>query len=258
MDVDALVVLPTVNERPNVERLVPAVFAALPGTGVLVVDDASEDGTPAAAEAAAAGVGPLHVLRRHGRQGLGRAYLDGFRWALAHTPARHVFEMDADGSHDPAYLHPLRAAASGGVDAADVAVGSRYLPGGGIVDWEWRRRWLSRFGAAYARRLTGLPLTDPTSGFKCFRRRVLETLDLGAIRSNGYAFQIEASVLAWRAGFRVCELPIVFRDRRHGVSKLTGRVGLEAAWRCLALAGGGPRHPVAPPTISDQVRRPRR
>ena len=217
-------VLPTFDEVESLEPVVRAALGALPPSArVLVVDDASPDGTGALADLLAAALDAVEVLHRPRREGLGPAYLAGFARALE-GGATHVLAMDADGSHDPADLPRLLSAA----ERADVVLGSRYVPGGRIEDWGPLRRWVSRAGAAYARRVLGLPVRDPTGGFRCLRREVLDALELPAIRSRGYAFQVELTWRALRAGFRVVELPIVFRDRRHGRSKMTPRIAVEA------------------------------
>jgi dolichol-phosphate mannosyltransferase len=221
------VCLPTYDERENlgplVRELVP-VFADLePGSRLLVIDDASPDGTGEAADRLAAEHEFVEVLHRPAKAGLGAAYLAGFRHALA-SGADYVAEMDADLSHAPGDLPLLLAAMAG----ADVAVGSRYVPGGGIRNWGRVRRGVSRAGSLYARGLLGIPVHDLTSGFKCFRRVVLETIGLDRISSIGYAFQIETVYRASRAGFRVVEVPIVFVDRTEGTSKMSRSIVLEA------------------------------
>jgi dolichol-phosphate mannosyltransferase len=239
-------ILPTFNEADNLESVVAAARAALAdaapdGFRILVVDDSSPDGTGDIADAlAAAHPGEVEVLHRRAREGLGPAYLAGFERALA-GGAGYVLEMDADGSHDPADLAPLLRAVRGG--GADVALGSRYVEGGGIADWGPLRRAVSRGGSWYARRVLGVEVRDLTGGFKCFRRPVLESIDLPSVRSLGYAFQVELTYRALRAGFRVHEVPIVFRDRRLGRSKMSWRIALEAAWLVPALRRG--ERPVA-------------
>ena len=223
------VVVPTYNERPNLEPLVASVRSVLdecaPDHVVLVVDDCSEDGTGAVADRLASSDPRLRVLHRTGERGLGPAYLSGFRYALAERAAL-VIEMDADFSHDPRHLPALIEAARD----ADLVLGSRYVPGGGVRDWGPGRRLVSRAGCGYARRLLGVDLRDLTGGFKCFRREVLEALDLDGVRSRGYAFQVELTYRAWRAGFRVKEVPILFTERRAGRSKMSRRIMLEAMW----------------------------
>jgi dolichol-phosphate mannosyltransferase len=227
-------ILPTYNERDNLEPLVRAVLPRLASTGlahkVLVVDDGSPDGTGEVADRLAAAIPEVEVLHRAHKHGLGRAYLAGFEVALA-AGASLVMEMDADFSHDPADVPRLVAAA----EAADLVLGSRYVPGGGVASWGLVRRLVSRGGCAYARLVLGIPVRDLTGGFKCFNRRVLEGLDLTGVHANGYGFQIELTYKAVRAGYSVTEVPIVFRERRVGVSKMTPPIALEAVWKVLAL-----------------------
>ena len=227
-------VLPTYNEAENIEAfvraVVPRLAAAATDFRVLVVDDSSPDGTGEIADRLAAELEPLEVLHRPAKLGLGRAYLDGFARALA-GGADLILEMDADFSHDPADIPRLIAA----TEHADLALGSRYVRGGGVVNWGRARQLLSRGGSWYARRLLGLPVRDLTGGFKCFRRQVLETLDLDGVHSNGYGFQIELTYRAIQAGFRVVEVPITFRERQVGTSKMTPRIALEAVWKVPAL-----------------------
>lgn len=232
-----LVVLPTYNERGNLEKLLPSILAH-PGIDVLVVDDNSPDGTGDLVEQIAA-LFPERVFltRRTAKLGLGTAYLTGFRWALAHDYDL-ICEMDADFSHDPASLPRLIEAAA----SADLALGSRYVPGGGTPNWSVLRRVISRGGSFYARNLLGVPYRDLTGGFKCFRRRVLETIDLDAVQSTGYAFQIELTYRAHQAGFRIVEVPIQFEERRTGKSKMSSRIVAEALVRVVQLRlGGNPR-----------------
>jgi dolichol-phosphate mannosyltransferase len=220
----ALVCLPTYNERENLEGIAQAVLAADPRTEVLVVDDNSPDGTGDLADTLAAQEPRLHVLHRARKEGLGRAYLAAFGWALQRDYA-YVLEMDADWSHPPRYLPALLDRAEAG---ADLVLGSRYVPGGGTVNWGRVRRFISKGGSLYARTILGLPVKDLTGGFKCFRRRVLESFDLAQVHSTGYAFQIELTYRAYQGGFRVEEMPIVFEDRRVGQSKMSRRIVLEA------------------------------
>jgi dolichol-phosphate mannosyltransferase len=227
-------VLPTYNEAPNVEALVRAVLpqlaSAAPEYHVLVVDDSSPDGTGEIADRLAAELPQVQVLHRTTKEGLGRAYLAGFRYALD-AGADFVLEMDSDFSHDPQDLPRLLEAAQ----HADLVLGSRYVDGGGVSDWGLTRRLLSRGGSSYARHVLGIPVRDLTGGFKCFRREVLESLDLGSIHTGGYGFQIELTYCAIKAGFRVAEVPIVFRDRQAGVSKMSARIAVEAVWKVPAL-----------------------
>jgi dolichol-phosphate mannosyltransferase len=226
---DCTVVVPTYNERENIAMLLPRILEQ-PRFRVLVVDDNSPDGTADVVAAAAQDDPRVGLLARPSKLGLGTAYIAGFQQALAEG-ADYIFEMDADFSHDPAYLSTLLAAAERG---NDLVLGSRYVPGGGTTDWGIMRKCISQGGNVYARLILGLPVRDATGGFRCYRRRVLETIDLNAIRSNGYAFQIEMVYRALQAGFRVGEVPILFPDRRVGKSKMSRRIVLEAlinVWR---------------------------
>lgn len=228
----AWLVLPTYDERDNLESLVRAALTELgPSDRVLVVDDSSPDGTGEIADRLAAENPAVAVLHRPAKEGLGRAYLAGFRKALAEG-ASAIIEMDSDFSHDPGDLPRLLDALEG----ADLALGSRYVEGGRIVGWGSVRRVLSRGGCWYARRLLKLPVRDLTGGFRAYSRHVLEALDLDSIRADGYAFQVELAYRAHQAGFRVTEIPIVFRERRAGRSKMTARIALEAAWTVPAIA----------------------
>jgi dolichol-phosphate mannosyltransferase len=253
-------VLPTFNEAENLEPVVAAARrvlaeAAPAGFRVLVVDDDSPDGTGRIADAlAAAHPGEVEVLHRATREGLGAAYLAGFARALD-GGATYVFEMDADLSHDPADLARLLAVVRDG--GADVALGSRYVPGGGVADWGKVRRLVSRGGSWYARRVLGLDVRDLTGGFKCFRAEVLRAIDLPSVRSHGYAFQVELTYRAIRRGFRVVEVPIVFRDRVRGTSKMSFRITAEAAWLVpqMRRGAGGVRHPAASAQAPSSARR---
>ena len=221
-----LVVIPTFNEATNLPQIVPQVLAQDPRLEVLVIDDNSPDGTGAIADRLAAENPRIHVVHRAGKLGLGTAYIAGFRWALERD-YEYVFEMDADFSHDPAHLKDFLKA----VPSADLVIGSRYLKGRvTVVNWPMGRLMLSYCANIYARWLTGLRIWDLTAGFKCFRRTVLEAVDLSAVRSNGYAFQIEMSFRAWRKGFRLVEIPIVFVDRMEGQSKMSRAIVREAIW----------------------------
>jgi dolichol-phosphate mannosyltransferase len=221
----ALVVVPTYNERENLPQIVPAILAQDPRIEILVVDDGSPDGTGVLADAFAAQDARVHVLHRAAKQGLGRAYLAGFAWALERDYT-HMFEMDADFSHDPKNLVRFLDASAD----ADLIVGSRYASGVNVINWPMSRLLLSWFANKYARWITGLQLTDATGGFKCFRREVLAAIPLDLVRSNGYAFQIEMSFRTWKKGFRIKELPIIFTDRMEGRSKMNGRIVREAIW----------------------------
>jgi dolichol-phosphate mannosyltransferase len=232
---EAWLVLPTYNEAENVEPIVAAVLAKLPSSArVLIVDDNSPDGSGAIADRLAAEQERVEVLHRPRKEGLGPAYIAGFRRALA-GGAGLIVEMDADFSHEPAYLPRLLETA----ERADLAIGSRYVPGGGVGDWGALRRAISRGGSAYARLALGVGVRDLTGGFKCFRREVLEAIDLDSVRSRGYAFQVELTYRAIQHGFTVAEVPIVFRDRRAGSSKMDRSIVLEAIWRVPLLRFGG-------------------
>jgi dolichol-phosphate mannosyltransferase len=223
--VRATICLPTYNERENLEKMIRALAEVLrDGDRVLVIDDASPDGTGEIADRLATELEFVDVLHRAKKEGLGPAYLAGFREALT-TNAELVLEMDCDFSHDPAEVPRLIAAAENG---ADLVLGSRYIPGGSIPNWGLTRRLISSAGNLYARVILGSRIHDLTGGFKCFRRTVLETIDLGAIESKGYAFQIETTYRVVRAGFRVTEVPITFVDRTAGTSKMSRAVVLEA------------------------------
>jgi len=235
----AWLVLPTYNEAENLEAFVEAARANLPASAqVLIVDDSSPDGTGAIAARLAARHDNVGVLHREVKEGLGPAYIAGFRHALA-GGAGLVLEMDSDFSHDPAYLPRLLEAAR-----ADVVLGSRYVDGGGVSDWGPLRRAISRGGSVYARLVLGLDVQDLTGGFKCFRREVLTAIDFDSIQTRGYAFQVEMTYRAVRAGFKVVEVPIVFRDRQAGSSKMDRSIVAEAVWR-VPLLRFGPRHVVS-------------
>ncbi len=219
----ALVIIPTYNELENLPRIVPAVLSQDDRLSVLVVDDNSPDGTGRLADELAAENPLVHVLHRPGKAGLGKAYLAGFKWALEHDYDR-VFEMDADFSHDPKYLPKFLET----TDGADLVLGSRYISGVNVINWPMTRLLLSYFANVYARLVTGMPVRDATGGFKCFRREVLEAIDLDTVRSNGYAFQIEMSFRVWKKGFKIREIPIIFTDREHGQSKMSKGIVREA------------------------------
>ena len=226
----ALVCLPTYDEADNLRPIVEAILAASPEVDVLVIDDDSPDGTGRLADEIAAREPRVQALHRSGKEGLGKAYLAGFAWALQRGYAL-VLEMDADFSHDPRYLPALLEAAR----RADLVLGSRNVPGGGTVNWGLGRRLLSRGGSLYARLILGLGIRDLTGGFKCFRREVLEAIDLPTVECSGYAFQIELTYRAVRKGFRVAEIPIVFADRRVGQSKMSRRIVLEAVRKVWSI-----------------------
>ena len=233
----ALVVVPTYNEAVNLPSIVPQILAQDPRLDVLIVDDNSPDGTGELADQMAAADGRVHVLHRPGKGGLGKAYLAGFRWALERD-YELVFEMDADFSHDPKFLTDFLRAA----EEADLVIGSRYKTGVNVINWPISRLLLSLGANQYARWITGMDIMDSTGGFKCFHRRVLETIDFDRVRSNGYSFQIEMSFRAWKKGFRLMEIPIVFTDRVEGHSKMNKRIMREAIWmvwwlRVKSMAG---------------------
>ena len=227
---EKLVIVPTYNERENIEPLLQRLLSLPHDLHVLVVDDASPDGTGEFVESWARNQPRLHVLRRPGKLGLGSAYRDGFRYALVNG-AEYVFEMDADFSHDPDSIGEFLRNAS----EVDVVLGSRYLNGVTVVNWPLQRLILSYAANLYTRVVTGMPVKDATGGYKCFRRRALESVRLDRVRSDGYAFQIEMSYKCWRKGFRIREIPILFVDRRAGFSKMNRRIIWEAAWMVWKL-----------------------
>jgi dolichol-phosphate mannosyltransferase len=230
----AWLILPTYNERENLERMVraalPQLASASPEHRILVVDDGSPDGTGEIADRLAAELEQVEVLHRTSKDGLGRAYIAGFGRALA-SGASLVMEMDCDFSHDPKDVPRLIEAAAD----ADLVLGSRYVPGGGVTDWGLMRLGLSRGGSWYARKVLGVPVRDLTGGFKCFRRETLEGIDYEHLHADGYGFQIELTYRAIKQGFRVKEIPIVFRDRQAGTSKMHARIAVEAVWKVPAL-----------------------
>ena len=226
-----LVIIPTYNERENLPRIVPQVLEQDQRLDVLIIDDGSPDGTGAIADRIAAENDRVHVIHREGKLGLGTAYIRGFRWGIEQG-YDWLFEMDADFSHDPSHLPQFIEELA----THDLVLGSRYLRGRvTVVNWPMGRLLLSYFANVYARKVTGLPVADATGGFKAFRRRVLESLDLERIESNGYSFQIEVSMRAWRKGFRLCEIPIVFVDRTQGESKMSKKIIREAVWKVWKL-----------------------
>lgn len=225
-----LVILPTYNERENLAEIVSSILRQDNRIHILIIDDASPDGTGELADRLAAGEPRVEVMHRAGKLGLGTAYIAGFRWALERG-FDLVFEMDADFSHDPAHIPDFLKAA----ETHDVVLGSRYLRGVTVVNWPMSRLLLSFFANRYARIVTGVPLSDLTSGFKCFRSEVLEAVRLERVRSNGYSFQIEVTFRAWHRGFRVAEIPIVFVDRSLGESKMSRAIVWEAVWMVWRL-----------------------
>lgn len=227
----ALIIVPTYNEAENVGGIAERLLEALPAADLLFVDDNSPDGTGGLIDAMVAANPRIHVLHRAGKLGLGTAYIEGFAFGLARD-YEYLFEMDADGSHDPKYLPQMLALAE---DGADVVVGSRNVPGGGTVNWGIGRKLLSRGGSFYARRILGIDVRDVTAGFVCWRRDVLESLELSSVDSNGYSFQIEMKYRALRQGFRIVETPIIFVDRRVGQSKMSRAIVAEALLKVWAL-----------------------
>jgi dolichol-phosphate mannosyltransferase len=226
-----LVIIPTYNERDNVPRIVPLVLGQDQRLEILIIDDASPDGTGALADQIAASNPRVHVMHRAGKLGLGTAYLAGFRWGIGRG-YDWLFEMDADFSHDPAHLPQFVQALAD----HDVVLGSRYLGGRvTVINWPIARLLLSYYANVYARMVTGVPVADLTSGYKAFRRKVLETVPLDRVESEGYAFQIEMSFRAWKRGFRICEIPIVFVDRTLGESKMSKKIIREAVWKVWKL-----------------------
>ena len=231
-----LVVIPTYNERETLPEVVARALAAPVDVDVLVVDDGSPDGTGRLADGLAEEHAAVHVLHRPRKQGLGPAYRAGLGWGLDRGYDVLV-EMDADLSHDPGQLPDLIAAAEG----ADLVIGSRYVPGGGVENWPWHRRFLSAGGNRYVRAVTGMPVRDATSGYRAFRRPVLEAIALRELRSDGYSFQLETALRTWRSGFRIREVPITFVERRAGASKISRSIVVEALWRVLVWGLTGPR-----------------
>lgn len=226
-----LVIIPTYNEKENITRMIDAVLNQDPSIDMLIVDDGSPDGTGEIVDAIAAANPRVHAIHRAAKLGLGTAYVAGFKWALARD-YQFIFEMDADFSHNPDKIPVFLKA----IETADLVIGSRYQNGQvNVVNWPIGRLFLSYSANIYARRVTGLPIFDSTAGFKCFRRRVLEAIDLDDIKSNGYAFQIEMHFRAWKKGFRILEIPIVFVDRTEGSSKMSKKIVREAVWMVWRL-----------------------
>ncbi len=227
-----LVIIPTYNEIENIEKMVRKVFSLESLFDLLIVDDGSPDGTALRVKALQSEFPErLHMLERSGKQGLGTAYLTGFRWALEHA-YDFIFEMDCDFSHNPDDLEHLYAACT---DGADVAIGSRYISGINVVNWPLGRVLMSYGASMYVRFVTGMPVRDTTAGFKCYRRRVLETIDLDGIHLKGYGFQIEMKFKSWKHGFKIREVSIVFTDRTEGTSKMSGGIFNEALWGVLKM-----------------------
>ena len=226
----ALIIFPTYNERENIEKIVHAVLPLDPRIHVLVVDDGSPDGTGEIADRLAASESKVNVMHRKKKEGLGRAYLAGFKWAIERE-YDYIFEMDADFSHGPEYIKDFLRE----IREYDLVLGSRYICGVNVINWPMSRLLLSYFANVYTRIITGMPLRDATGGFKCFRRKVLEAIDLDAVRSSGYSFQIEMSMRVWKKGFRIKEIPITFVDRTAGESKMSKKIMREAIWMVWLL-----------------------
>ena len=233
----ALIVVPTYNEKENIEGIIEAVLALGDDIEILVVDDNSPDGTGEIVDRLAVSEQRIHVIHREGKMGLGSAYIAGFKWALASTDAQFVFEMDADFSHDPNAIPELLEMA----EDYDLVIGSRYLHGITVINWPLSRLILSYGANRYTRIITGLPLKDSTGGFKCFRRETLEQLPLDTIKSDGYSFQIEMNFFCWKKGLRIVEIPIIFTDRRVGISKMSRKIIWEAAFMVWRLRFMNPR-----------------
>jgi len=226
----ALIIFPTYNEKENIENIVRAVLAQDKRVEVLIVDDSSPDGTGEIGDHLAKENPLISILHRQKKEGLGRAYIAGFKWGLERK-YDYILEMDADFSHDPQYVPDFLKA----IEESDLVLGSRYISGVNVINWPMSRLLLSYFANVYTRIVTGLPVRDATGGFKCFRRQTLESINLDAIKSNGYIFQIEVSMRAWKKGLRVIEIPIVFTDRQHGASKMSKRIVREAIWKVWYL-----------------------
>lgn len=228
----ALVIIPTYNEKENIEKMIRSIFSLPASFDILIVDDGSPDGTAAIVRSLQISyTNQLFILEREGKQGLGTAYILGFEWAIEKT-YDYIFEMDADFSHNPQDLLLLHQACMNG---ADLAIGSRYKSGVNVVNWPMGRVLMSYCASMYVRLITGMKIYDTTAGFKCYRRRVLEAIDLDRIRFRGYAFQIEMKFTAWKLGFHIVEIPIVFTDRREGTSKMSGGIFNEALWGVLRM-----------------------
>ncbi|MCK4223577.1 MAG: polyprenol monophosphomannose synthase [candidate division Zixibacteria bacterium] len=225
-----LVIIPTYNERENIERIIPLVLEKDPSIHVLIVDDGSPDGTGQIADSMSKENDRIFVIHRKNKSGLGTAYITGFKFALERG-YDFIFEMDCDFSHDPKYIpHFLET-----VQDVDLVLGSRYISGVNVINWPMSRLLLSYYANVYSRIITGLPVKDATGGFKCYRREVLEAIDLDKVKSNGYSFQIEMSFRAWKKGFKIKEIPIVFEDRKEGQSKMSKKIVREAIWMVWRL-----------------------
>jgi len=229
---NSIVIIPTYNEKENIEKIIRKVFSLPREFEVLIIDDGSPDGTAfIVKELQKEFASKLHLLERAGKLGLGTAYITGFKWAITHH-YEYIFEMDADFSHNPDDLIQLYEACANG---ADMAIGSRYKSGVNVVNWPMGRVLMSYFASKYVRFITGMKIADTTAGFKCYTRKVLETIDLDSIRFKGYAFQIEMKFTAWKSGFTIAEIPIIFTDRKAGASKMSGGIFNEALWGVLQM-----------------------
>ena len=228
-----LVIIPTYNEKENIEKIIDAIFELETAFDILVIDDGSPDGTADIIKKKQENFRErLFLIQRKGKLGLGTAYIHGFEWALAHT-YQYIYEMDADFSHDPNDLPKLYHACKNG--GADLAIGSRYISGVNVVNWPIGRVLISYFASVYVRMITRMHIQDATAGFKCYKRKVLETIDLERIRFKGYAFQIEMKFTAWKFGFNIVEIPIIFYDRKEGSSKMSGSIVNEAVWGVIKM-----------------------
>ncbi|MBN1163422.1 MAG: polyprenol monophosphomannose synthase [Candidatus Krumholzibacteriota bacterium] len=234
---ETLVVVPTYNEKENIENIIRTVLGLAEEIDILIVDDNSPDGTGDIVEQLSRTNPRVHAIHRPGKMGLGSAYIAGFKWALSHPETKYVFEMDADFSHDPAAIPEFLEE----IKNNDLVIGSRYLNGITVINWPLSRLILSCGANIYTRIVTGLPLKDSTGGFKCFRREVLQRLPLDTIRSDGYSFQIEMNFFCWKKGFRIKEIPIIFTDRRVGISKMSKKIIWEAAFMVWRLRFMNPR-----------------
>jgi len=231
-DIDTLVIIPTYNEKENIGKIVPAVLDTSHHVEILFVDDNSPDGTGRIADGLSEKYARVHVMHRTSKDGLGRAYIAGFKWALERG-YKFVMEMDCDFSHDPAEIPNFRDKV---LEGYDLVLGSRYVGGIRVINWPLSRLMLSRGAGIYVQLITGMPFTDPTGGFKCFRREVLESYDFDQVSANGYGFQIEMTHKAWMKGYRIGEVPIIFEDRQEGTSKMSGNIVYEALWVVWTLA----------------------
>jgi dolichol-phosphate mannosyltransferase len=229
---DSLIIIPTYNEKENIERIISAVFLLEKEFEILIVDDNSPDGTANIVKKLNEFGTKLHILERKGKQGLGTAYIAGFKWAIERK-YNYIFEMDADFSHPPEKLIELYNACA--INGADMSIGSRYKSGVNVVNWPIGRVIMSYYASAYVRFITGMSIRDTTAGFKCFTRKVLETIDLDKVKLKGYAFQIEMKFTAWKFGFKIEEVPIIFTDRKEGASKMSGGIFNEAVWGVIKM-----------------------